>query len=283
MNVSVARRAFTLVELLVVIAIIAVLIGLLLPAVQRIREAALRAESMNNLKQIAVATHNFSDVHAGRLPSHDGNRRSPNKGRSLFVALLPYVEEGNAYRAYLADPHKRPPLVRTYLSPADPTFNGKRPAVTSYAANAHAFQRTPRLPQTFQDGTSNTIIFAEHYSQDCDHANFYYDMFEPSRYSHRATFADGGRVNRGANCGDYYPVTKKGKPPVTTGADPTFTFQVAPSLKTCVAALAQTPHSSGMLVAMGDASVRTLGPTISATTYWGAVTPNKGEILSSDW
>jgi prepilin-type N-terminal cleavage/methylation domain-containing protein len=89
----------TLLELLVVIAIIGVLLGLLLPAVQKAREAALRAQSLNNLRQIIMATHNFASDHEGRLPTIDGSPGSPNYGQSLWIALLPYVDQGNAFTA----------------------------------------------------------------------------------------------------------------------------------------------------------------------------------------
>src|SRR5262245_14779191 len=156
-----ARPAFTLIELLVVIAIIAILIGLLLPAVQKVREAAARMTSSNNLKQMGLALHNLAGTYDGRLPPSYGYFPTPpppngwqdpggNEG-SIYFHLLPFIEQDNMYKAaentnpadnplpngrlgYELEWRNKPRIVKTYMAPADETNVGDQP-YCSYSTN----------------------------------------------------------------------------------------------------------------------------------------------------
>ena len=155
------RRGFTLIELLVVIAIIAILIGLLLPAVQKIREAANRMKCSNNMKQIGVACHNYHDTN-GTLPpavlAHSGvsdiSDYNQNFGPNWAVLILPFIEQGNLYNQVTASVTNYPvngdngwksirsTVVKTYLCPSDTgaetpsSYAGGGWARGNYGANA---------------------------------------------------------------------------------------------------------------------------------------------------
>ena len=159
-------RGFTLIELLVVIAIIAVLIGLLLPAVQKVREASMRSKCQNNLKQLGLAALNCHDLN-GRLPPihgwYPGSTNSPQSGAgygSVLFHLLPYLEQGNLYQSaggsyaisgvnYNAfSPIQNATVynstIPVFQCPSDPSNEGGHPSGmtaggASYGANFFAF------------------------------------------------------------------------------------------------------------------------------------------------
>ncbi|OWK34721.1 DUF1559 domain-containing protein [Fimbriiglobus ruber] len=187
------KTGFTLIELLVVIAIIAILIGLLLPAVQKVREAAARSRCQNNVKQIGIGVHNFQGTY-GKVPPVEGaangqtnpytNRPTQNPdgtAGSIFYYLLPYIEQGPLYtQANGNSMNLTGIIVNTYICPSDASQNSaptgcgvmqaeniQRDGYGSacYAANVMVFD--PRGPLSIQiampDGTSNTVCFAERF------------------------------------------------------------------------------------------------------------------------
>jgi len=162
------RLAFTLIELLVVIAIIGVLIGLLLPAVQKVRETAGRTQSQNNLKQMALAMANRAGDHAGEMPPALDTYpyiKVPGTGQrgNFFFHILPYIEESDIYQAFLTAPFTASSQysIKTYIAPNDPT-NSPGAGLTSYAVNGSVFTPGARMPGKFGNkGTTKTLILLE--------------------------------------------------------------------------------------------------------------------------
>ena len=187
------KSGFTLIELLVVIAIIAILIGLLLPAVQKVREAAARTTCVSQLKNVSLAVANFEGVY-GKFPGLSTSTTSvpPDQySGSLFTQLLPYIEQEALQKLIIATPLTynsplRNSFIKILVCPSDTSTSGGLTAVsnnggTSYVPNSEVFGNSNRtggstaavggrLSSTYSigglsnaDGTSHTIIFFEQF------------------------------------------------------------------------------------------------------------------------
>jgi len=343
------RRGFTLIELLVVIAIIAILIALLVPAVQKVREAAARTQCTNNLKQIGLGLHNFEGTFKRLPPLYGGSTvpanspivapaasaKFPRVFGSTTIFILPYIEQDNLWKlmATAAPNNYYDPsttnaggvpanqrVVPTYVCPADPSMNdglqGSGAAAplggSSYSANAQLFAPTS-TEQTgantmqaqgtinwcdrgstiarIQDGSSNTIMFLHAYSV-CSTGGSAWGQTNGSPKQPAPALATSYPWQRSGANGMVQTTNSTASGPVgpnnTTGtfgnlANPFNQAYVAASGTGCNPAVPNTPHSSAMMVNLGDASVRSIIPSIAPDTWNKACLPNDGNPMPADW
>ena len=304
------KKAFTLIELLVVIAIIAILIGLLLPAVQKVREAANRTKCANNLKQLGLASHAYVDVHDGFPPAW-GGPNSPTRmalyGTAHFY-LLPYLEQDNLYRQATTGSNQiGTQIVRIFLCPSDSTLSNFIQrygyASTNYACNVMVFDplASRSLVTAMPDGTSNTVAWAERF-RECNWNGYtspgwalhsdYIQYTNPGTNTIPGTNGPPGTWDTpGFGYMDHGGLAVLGVVP-GQGGDPNLTdqngftslpFQVAPRASECRFQITQTAHSGGMVVGLGDGSVRTITAGLSRATWVMACRPSDGQVLGSDW
>ena len=344
------RRGFTLIELLVVIAIIAILIALLVPAVQKVREAAARTQCTNNLKQIGLGLHNFESTHKRLPPAYGGaaNPASPAPGvntasvrfphifGATHVFLLPYIEQDNLFKLMKiggATPERYVPStgaaqnrpVPTYICPADP---GNRDGIqdgsgdkggTSYAVNVQLFGTCDAAGKQnltadrgwdrglsiarILDGSSNTIAFLHSYTRCGDTLTHgtqwgWTNGNAPSPPIPVIVPLTGAPFARSSHTGANSNIQSQTFQQPTAAVTPVaFQNQPAPynavplpnannntnPTQGCNPRIPATPHSSAMMVLLGDGSVRTVAPSVQPNTWFWACMPNDGNTLPSEW
>jgi prepilin-type N-terminal cleavage/methylation domain-containing protein/prepilin-type processing-associated H-X9-DG protein len=310
-------RGFTLIELLVVIAIIAVLIGLLVPAVQKVREAAARIQCGNNLHQMCIATHMLNDTFGSLPPAchryHTPKTAWANPWSNPHFYMLPFVEQDNLYNACFgtdngpqdyypwhnwaaSGPVAYNSNVKVYVCPSDPSIQRDGEIAnlgtwtgTTYAYNAQVFAQVSQIgvltdwwasntfPASIPDGTSNTIFYAEKYGR-CGAG--------PTTSTNAGSIWARWDFDQWQPGFAIYPDPSVGTPGwFTYDIGPTSKFVVRPLWKTtaCDPTLASSPHAGGTNVGMGDGSVRFLQEGVSGTTWWAACTPAGGDVVGPDW
>jgi len=292
------RRGFTLIELLVVIAIIAILIGLLLPAVQKVREAAARMQCGNNLKQIGIGIHNYASAQSSTLPPLCVYQPSTFGWGPFWYTLLPYIEQQNVYqRAFYTGAGWGGPsstqenynqVIKTYLCPSDPTpQQGLSPNISwadaSYAPNYYMFATSNTVDTTtnqyinqakynignIPDGTSNTIGVMERFG--------YYAIYGWNNawcypMNNNPNGSNWGYNSYGSLAqawGFYLPQIN---PRLNTNLGWPYAHPYYPN----------TAHST-LQTFMMDGSVRGVSAAVSQITWNNVVQPDDGNVIGPDW
>jgi prepilin-type N-terminal cleavage/methylation domain-containing protein/prepilin-type processing-associated H-X9-DG protein len=303
------RGGFTLIELLVVIAIIGILIALLLPAVQKIRETANRTKCANNMHQIGLAVLDCNFTYR-KVPSVYGSFPAATSGpgspaATLHFHILPFLEQQNLYDKGVS-PNGGGVLqqgvgdqtVPSFLCPSDPSPQTKpgrapfeygpanyQPSADSFGINFPATTALfvfRQIPQDFPDGVTNTIIFGEKYKS-CTSTQIPIPFPIPLPQPCWPTQPGGGTwawadPTHGHEW-NYYQRSYGNN--CDTG---TMLWQQQPVWgSNCNPYLYNSPHMGGMNALLADGSVRFLNHNMSAETWEHALIPNDGHVLGPDW
>jgi prepilin-type N-terminal cleavage/methylation domain-containing protein/prepilin-type processing-associated H-X9-DG protein len=313
------RTAFTLIELLVVIAIIAILIGLLLPAVQKVRDAAARAQCQNNLHQVALAIFNYESTYQA-LPTSTRPAGSTSLPRiSWTIGVLPYIEQGNLSKNYDLttnwDSTTNQPItsqpIKIFLCPGTPNPNrldgdpqaatwSDIVAVTDYAASTCVSSLATNINSTgvaengmlvknrvsklgdVTDGLSNTLLLIESAGRP--------QIYQLGRAIGTVPTqkVNGGGWARPASDLDFLPSSPDGTTyPGTCAAGCTngYNFQTYPDPQfgTEGTGAPYSFHTGVVNTAFGDGSVRSISNSISVLTFADLVTAAGGEVIPSGY
>jgi prepilin-type N-terminal cleavage/methylation domain-containing protein len=312
-------RGFTLIELLVVLGILAMLVGLLLSAVLKAREAAARTACQNNLHQICIAIQNCADAHNSNIPPAIGTypinlfgaasgSQCPKPVATGYGGFLyhvfPYIESNPFYNATSCYSNGsrstgfdifsggNPPNSqinhpwKLFLCRADPTAgNGSTgwAAVGSYVYNGILIQADwngyARFPASITDGTSQTIFLTEVYAG----ANYTNSDQSLWWWDYNSFMTPPSSNDDCGGLGFYGPTfTPLWAPPVSYCQTTTTPWSWGGRASVCMCR-AVSPHTAGINVGMGDGSVRFIAKGISQGTWFAACTPSSGDALGDDW
>jgi len=295
------RHGFTLIELLVVIAIIGVLIGLVLPAVQKVREAANIIRCSNNEKQLLLGIHAYHDTHSLLPPSNFYrvvNPRTRNAAEgSAFYALLPFYEQDNLFNQCTQDIPNSGYLAAQFVPlaihfcPSDPTTsNGAGTVAPHYATGNYALNlalfgaggtfnvkgtSSPYKIGTIPDGSSNTIGIVEASGcfpgfpavdpQTGTLESYMTWMWPAYPNSFGPYWPNPDELPGQAHYTGLFPLPQIGVNPM----------KADPNLSQC--------YHVVMVVALMDGSVRRIPQSLSQVTWTHALDPSDGQVLGSDW